>query len=63
MMSQGVPYPEAPDVELSIELFHRRLCEALNLADELTLPPEIGARLQEVIDLTEGCLGSKSEPD
>jgi hypothetical protein len=33
------------------------LNEALELADRLDLPPEIGARIQEIIDLTEHCLG------
>ena len=30
------------------------LSEALTLADALALPPEVGARLQEVIDMVEG---------
>lgn len=33
--------------------FRNLLDEALALADLLSLPPEIGARLQEVIDLTD----------
>lgn len=36
----------------------RLLNEALNLMDAMSLPPEIGARLQEVIDLTETSLES-----
>ena len=36
---------------------HQLLNEALGLVDDLGLPPEIGARLQEVIDLVEGYFG------
>jgi hypothetical protein len=53
MMSQRVVNPETPDMIESKEQFKQLLDEALNLADALALPPEIGAKLQEVIDLTE----------
>lgn len=36
----------------------RLLHEALDLADSLGLSPEVGARLQEVIDLTEASSGT-----
>lgn len=52
-MSQRVVNPETPDMIESKEQFKQLLDEALNLADALALPPEIGAKLQEVIDLTE----------
>jgi hypothetical protein len=52
-MSQRVVSPETPDVIESKQQFRQLLNEALNLADALSLPAEIGARLQEVIDLTD----------
>jgi hypothetical protein len=52
-MSQRVVSPETPDSIESKQQFRQLLSEALNLADALSLPAEIGARLQEVIDLTD----------
>ena len=43
--------------------FKRLLKEALDLADALALPLEIGAKLQEVIDLTESGPGSSDSDD
>jgi hypothetical protein len=44
-----------PDIDEGREQLLRLLNEALNLADALTFPPEIGARIQEVIDLAGYC--------
>jgi hypothetical protein len=52
-MSQRVAYPQTADLSEGKRRFQELLKEALNLADELALPAEIGAKLQEVIDLTE----------
>jgi hypothetical protein len=49
-MSQPTISPKARSVEDGKDQLMRLLNEALNLADELALPPEIGARIQEVID-------------
>jgi hypothetical protein len=59
-MSQRVVSPEPPDVIESKQQFRQLLNEALNLADALSLPAEIGARLQEVIDLTDNGFGSEN---
>jgi hypothetical protein len=59
-MSQRVANPETPDVIESKQQFRQLLNEALNLADALSLPAEIGARLQEVIDLTDNGFGSEN---
>jgi hypothetical protein len=59
-MSQRVVSPETPDPIESKQQFRQLLNEALNLADALSLPAEIGARLQEVIDLTDNGFGSEN---
>jgi hypothetical protein len=59
-MSQRVVSPETPDVIESKQQFRQLLNEALNLADALSLPAEIGARLQEVIDLTDNGFDSEN---
>jgi hypothetical protein len=59
-MSQRVVNPETPDVAESKQQFRQLLNEALDLADALSLPAEIGARLQEVIDLTDNGFGSEN---
>jgi hypothetical protein len=53
MMSQRVPSPQSSDVAESKQRLRDFLIAALSLVDALALPSEIGARLQEVIDLTE----------
>ena len=57
VMSQRVNCSQSPDPEEGRHQLQRQLNEALELVDELGLPPEIGARLQEVIDLVEGYFG------
>jgi hypothetical protein len=59
-MSQRVVSPETPDAMESKQQFRQLLNEALNLADALSLPAEIGARLQEVIDLADNGFGSEN---
>jgi hypothetical protein len=59
-MSQRVVNPETPDVAESKQQFRQLLNEALDLADALSLPAEIGARLQEVIDLADNGFGSEN---
>lgn len=54
-MSQPTISSQMPDIDEGREQLLRLLNEALNLADALTFPPEIGARIQEVIDLTGYC--------
>lgn len=56
-MSQGRQNP-SPNVLTGSQRFRELLSEALKLADALELPPEIGARLQEVIDLVDITLDS-----
>jgi hypothetical protein len=53
MMSQRVPSPQSLDVAERKQQLHQLLIDALNLVDALALPPEVGARLQEAIDLAE----------
>jgi hypothetical protein len=55
MMSHRETCSEEPIVDAAKDEFRQLLNEALALADRTGLPPEIGARLQEVIDLVEGC--------
>ena len=43
-------------VRAAEEQLKRHLAVALDIVDEIKLPPEIGARLQEVIDLVETCV-------
>jgi hypothetical protein len=57
-MSQPTIYAQSEKVEGGREQLVQLLNEALNLADALELPPEIGARIQEVIDLADGCRDS-----
>ena len=52
-MSQRVNCPQSPDPEEGRHYLQQLLNEALGLVDDLGLSPEIGARLQEVIDLVE----------
>lgn len=61
-MSNTESCPEEPDSHVHIEDLTRLLSEALRLADQMELPPEIGARLQEVIDLAESCMSPEREP-
>jgi hypothetical protein len=51
MMSQRTARPHQGDISDDKQRFVRLLNDALDLADAVELPPEIGARLQEVIDL------------
>ena len=44
------------DACVAEEQLKAHLVAALDIADELAIPPEIGARLQEVIDLVEACV-------
>ena len=53
-MSQPTIYAQAQKVEEGRGQLLQLLNEALSLADALALPPEIGARIQEVIDLADG---------
>lgn len=53
-MSQPTIYAQAEKAEEGKEQLLQLLNEALGLADALALPPEIGARIQEVIDLADG---------
>ena len=53
-MSQPTVSPLTENVAEGREQLLRLLNEALGLADTLALPPEIGARIQEVIDLAGG---------
>lgn len=62
-MSHRVACPQTPKVGEGQQQFRRLLNEALNLADALALPPEIGARLQEVIDLCDETLDSGESGD
>jgi hypothetical protein len=51
-MAQYGPRPQSPDSREDKQL-RQLLNQALGLADHLELPPEIGARLQEVVDMVE----------
>jgi hypothetical protein len=53
-MSQPTIYAQAGKVDEGREQLRQLLNEALGLADALALPPEVGARIQEVIDLADG---------
>jgi hypothetical protein len=54
-MTQRVLTPLSAEVGEGTKQLHRLLKDALDLVDQLRLPPQIGARLQEVIDLAAGC--------
>ena len=50
-MSQGLaPQQQAEGAENGVQRLNALLSDSLALADALALPPEIGARLQEVVD-------------
>ena len=53
-MSQPTIHAQAGKIEEGREQLLQLLNEALGVADDLALPPEIGARIQEVIDLADG---------
>ena len=53
-MSERLPRSRSSVGAESKQRLHSMLSEALTLADALALPPEVGARLQEVIDMVEG---------
>jgi hypothetical protein len=53
MCQDDPPVPHDVEAADDKQRFMRLLNEALGLADALGLAPEIGARLQEVIDLAE----------
>jgi hypothetical protein len=53
-MSQPTISLQAEKVAEGREQLLQLLNDALGLADALELPPEIGARIQEVIDLADG---------
>lgn len=59
-MSQRVPHPQSADPQENEQRLRQLLNGALDLADSLALPPEIGARLQEVIDQVESHLGPEA---
>lgn len=61
-MSQPTIYAQVGKVEEGKEQLLQLLNEALGLADALALPPEIGARIQEVIDLADGDRHSADPP-
>jgi hypothetical protein len=61
-MSQPTIHAQAGKVEEGREQLLQLLNEALGLADALALPPEIGARIQEVIDLADGYCHSVDPP-
>jgi len=63
VMSQRVHCPQSPDAEEAGRHLAQLLNEALDLVDGLGLPPEIGARLQEVLDLVGSYLGSEPAGD
>jgi hypothetical protein len=50
-MTQRVLLPQSAEVGEGSKQLQRLLDDALDLVDRLKLPPEIGARLQELIDL------------
>jgi hypothetical protein len=62
-MSQRVPLLEETEGRSAREQFLHFLNEALNIADSNLFPPEIGARIQEVIDLTEGLVSPGDRVD
>lgn len=51
VMTQRVLLPQSAEVGEGSKQLQRLLDDALDLVDRLKLPPEIGARLQELIDL------------
>lgn len=53
-MSQRVTCPHASNEHKTKVRLKHLLEEALSIVDALALPAEVGARLQEVIDLAEG---------
>jgi len=61
-MSQPTIYAQAGKLEEGREQLLQLLNDALSLADTLVLPPEIGARIQEVIDLADGYHQSVDPP-
>ncbi len=62
-MSQNANCRHAPAGGEGEQQLRRLLTEALHLADRLVLPPEIGARIQEVLELVDHCLGAGGKFD
>jgi hypothetical protein len=56
-MSQGANCPRSAGAEDGGRQLQKVLNEALDLADSFDLAPEIGARLQEIIDLVQNRYG------
>ena len=55
-MSQGLaPQQQAEGDENGVQRLNALLSDSLALVDRLALPPEIGARLQEIIDAVASC--------
>lgn len=46
-------YSQTSSVSVAKDRLRQLLGDALSLVDEVNFPPEIGAKLQEVIDLTD----------
>jgi hypothetical protein len=63
MMSHPSACPQSPRNGDEKQRFLCLLNQALNMADSLALPPEVGARLQEVIDLTKISIGRDNSLD
>lgn len=55
-MAQCALCPEGETNEGGVLQLKALLSEALGVADALRLPPQIGARIQEVLDLVDECV-------
>jgi hypothetical protein len=62
MSHSAGPEPSAPDGN-NIRQLSELLVQALELADGMELPPEIGARLQEVLDQITAMNSSNDKED
>jgi hypothetical protein len=60
-MTQTLSQHEGPAVIAPAKQFRLLLDQALSLADSNEFPPEIGARLQEVIDVADQLIGDEGD--
>ena len=63
-MSQGLaPQQRAEGAKDGVQRLNALLSDSLALVDKLKLPPDIGARLQDVIDAVESHTSAKADKD
>jgi len=59
-MAEDAMSPDSETHYEGVQQLKAHIGEALQLADSLSLPPEVGARIQEVLDLIDECIQLKA---